>query len=80
VILCGGGEVLSKDKDHSWKRFLERERERGKRGSRGKRLRREITLESNFRVNLIWVGWVNFNLSGFFLIWIGLTFFGLGYF
>ena len=44
----------------------ERERERGKRGSRGKRLRREITLESNFRVNLIWVGWVNFNLGGFF--------------
>ncbi len=46
--------------------FRERgERERGKRGSRGKRLRREITLESNLRVNLIWVGffyldWVNF--------------------
>ena len=34
----------------------ERERERGKRGSRGKRLRKEITLKSNFRVNLIWVG------------------------
>ena len=34
----------------------EGERERGKRGSRGKRLRREITLESNFRVN--------FNLGG----------------
>ena len=71
MILCGeGGEVLSKDKDHSWKRFLERER--GKRGSKGKRLRREITLESNFRVNLIWVGWVNFNLGEFFFIWIGL--------
>ena len=55
-------------------------RERGKRGSKGKRLRREITLESNFRVNLIWVGWVNFNLGGFFLIWIRLIFFGLGYF
>ena len=81
-----GGEVLSKDKDHSWKRFLERkarerERERGKRGSRDKRLRMEITLESNFRVNLIWVGWVNFNLGGFFFFsWIGLIFFGLGYF
>ena len=59
----------------------EGERERGKRGSRGKRLRREITLESNFRVNLIWVGWVNFNLGEFFFfIWIGLIFFGLGYF
>jgi hypothetical protein len=58
-----------------------RERERGERGSRGKRLRREITLESNLRVNLIWVGWVNFNLGGFFFfIWIGLIFFGLGYF
>ena len=44
------------------------------RGSRGKRLRREITLESNFRVNLIWVRWVNLNLGGFFLIWIGLIF------
>jgi hypothetical protein len=33
---------------------------------------REITLESNFRVNLIWVGWVNFNLGGFFFL------FGLG--
>ena len=41
----------------------EREREKGKRGSRGKRLRREITLESNLRVNLIWVGWV-------ILIWV----------
>ena len=40
----------------------------------------EITLESNFRVNLIWVGWVNFNLGGFFFIWIGIIFFGLGYF
>ena len=28
-------------------------RERGERGNRGKRLRREITLESNFRINLI---------------------------
>ena len=59
----------------------EGERERGKRGSRGKRLRREITLESNFRVNLIWVGWVNFNLGGFFffnLDWI--NFFESGYF
>ena len=37
-----------------------RERERG---SRDKRLRREIMLESNLRVNLIWVGWVNFNLD-----------------
>jgi hypothetical protein len=50
-----------------------------------KRLRREITLygdllqrdrelESNFRVNLIWMGWVNFNLGGFFFL------FGLGKF
>jgi hypothetical protein len=51
-------------------RERERERERGKRGSRGKRLRREITLESNFRVNLIWVRWVNFNLGGFFFQWV----------
>ena len=28
-------------------------------------------LESNFRVNLIWVGWVNFNFSGFFLFGLG---------
>ena len=49
----------------------EGERERGKRGSRGKRLRREITLESNFRVNLIWVGWVNFNLGVLFLFGLG---------
>ena len=28
----------------------------------------EITLESNFRVNLIWVGWVNFNVGGFFFL------------
>ena len=41
-------------------------RERGKRGSRGKRLGMEITLESNFRINLIWVRWVNFNLDRFF--------------
>jgi hypothetical protein len=47
---------------------------REKRGSRGKRLRRETTLESNFRVNLIWVGWVNFNLGGFFFFFL----FGLG--
>ena len=47
--------------------FRERERERGERGSRGKRLRKEITLKSNFRVNSIWVGWVNFNLGGFFI-------------
>ena len=46
-------------------------RERGKRGSRGKRLGMEITLESNFRVNLIWVGWVNFNLGGLFLFGLG---------
>jgi hypothetical protein len=55
------------------------------------RLRKEITLydgllqrgrelEFNFRVNLIWVGWVNFNLGEFFFIWIGLIFFGLGCF
>jgi hypothetical protein len=49
----------------------ERERER-ERESRGKRLRREITLKSNFRVKLIWVRWVNFNLGGFFFL------FGLG--
>ena len=44
-------------------------RERGKRGSRGKRLGMEITLESNLRVNLILVGWDNFNLDwvNFFL-------------
>ena len=53
------------------RRKRERERERG---SRGKRLRREITLESNFRVNLIWVGWVHFNLGGFFILFL----FGLG--
>ena len=64
-----------------------RERER----ERGERLRREITLysdllqrgrelESNFRVNLIWMGWVNFNLGGFFFIWIGLIFFWVGLF
>ena len=34
-------------------RERERERERGNGGSRGKRLGREITLEYNFRVNLI---------------------------
>jgi hypothetical protein len=28
-------------------------------------------LESNFRVNLIWVEWVNFNLGGFFLFGFG---------
>jgi hypothetical protein len=28
-------------------------------------------LEYNFRVNLIWVGWVNFNLGGFFLFGLG---------
>jgi hypothetical protein len=31
----------------------------------------ESELEFNFRVNLIWVGWVNFNLGGFFLIGLG---------
>jgi hypothetical protein len=54
---------------------------------RKQRLRREITLyvdllqrgrelESNFRVNLIWVGWVNFNLGGFFfyLDWVNFFF------
>ena len=36
-------------------------------------LQRGKELKFNFRVNLIWVGWVNFNLGGvFFLIWIGL--------
>ena len=43
-------------------------------------LQRDRELEFNFRVNLIWVGWVNFNLGGFFFIWIGLIFFGLGCF
>jgi hypothetical protein len=37
----------------------------------------ESKLEFNFRVNLIWVGWVNFNLGGFFFIWIELIFFWL---
>ena len=63
--------------------FREREREREEREeaeARLKRLRMEITLESNLRVNLIWMGWVNFNLGGFFFIWIGLFFFGLGCF
>ena len=53
---------------------------REKTGKRVKRLRREITLESNFRVNLIWVGWVNFNLGGFFffnLDWINFFLVGL---
>ena len=47
-----------------------------------KRLRRKITLygdllqrgrelESNFRVNLIWMGWINFNLGGVFLFGLG---------
>ena len=40
----------------------------------------ESKLKFNFRVNLIWVGLVNFNLGGFFFIWIGLIFFGLGCF
>ena len=40
----------------------------------------EITLESNFRVNLIWVGWVNFNSGRGFFIWIELIFFGLSCF
>ena len=35
------------------------------------RLGREIMLESNLRVNLIWVGWVNFNLGGLFLFGLG---------
>jgi hypothetical protein len=41
--------------------------------------RREITLESNFRVNLIWVGWVNFNSGGFFfnLNWVNFFWVGL---
>jgi hypothetical protein len=66
------------DKDHSWKRFLEREREEAE----AERLRREITLygnllqrgrelKYNFRVNLIWVGWVSFNLGGFFIFGLG---------
>ena len=38
-------------------------------------LQRGKELEFNFRVNLIWVGWVNFNLGGFFFIWIRLIFF-----
>ena len=38
-------------------------------------LQRGRKLEFNFRVNLIWVGWVNFNLGGFFFIWIELIFF-----
>ena len=49
--------------------FREGERERG---SRGKRLRREIMLESNLRVNLIWVGWVNFNLDWVNFFWVRL--------
>ena len=55
-----------------------RERERG---SRGKRLRREIMLESNLRVNLIWVGWVNFNLDwvNFFLAWLFLNGYAMSY-
>ena len=43
-------------------------------------LQRGKELEFNFRVNLIWVGWVNFNLGGLFFIWIGLIFFRLDYF
>jgi hypothetical protein len=31
-------------------------------------LQRGRELESNFRVNLIWVGRVNFNLGGFFYL------------
>ena len=43
-------------------------------------LQRGKELEFNFRVNLIWVGWVNFNLGGFFLLdWVNF-FFGLGCF
>ena len=34
-------------------------------------LQRGKELEFNFRVNLIWVGWVNFNLGGFFLFGLG---------
>ena len=66
MILCGegGGGIIKRQGPFMEEIF--RERERGKRGSKGKRLRREITLESNFRVNLIWVGWVNFNLGEFF--------------
>ena len=41
---------------------------------------KEITLESNFRVNLIWVRWVNFNLGGFFFYLDWVNFFWVGLF
>jgi hypothetical protein len=34
-------------------------------------LQRGRELEFNFRVNLIWAGWVNFNLGGFFSFGLG---------
>jgi hypothetical protein len=35
-------------------------------------------LEFNFWVNLIWVGWVNFNLGGFFYLdWVNFFWVGL---
>ena len=61
----------------SWKRFLKREVRERKQRREAERLRREWLLqrgrelEFNFRVNLIWVGWVNFNLGGFFLFGLG---------
>ena len=40
----------------------------------------ESELEFNFRVNLIWVGWVNFNLGGFFFYLDWVIFFWVGLF
>ena len=65
-----------------------RKRERGSGGERGEgrhmdggMLQRGKQLEFNFRVNLIWVGWVNFNSGGFFFFFFELGFcFGLGCF
>ena len=57
--------------------ILEREARERKQRREAERLRREWLLqrgrelEFNFRVNLIWVGWVNFNLGGFFLFELG---------
>jgi hypothetical protein len=52
-----------------------RQEVRGEIALYGGLLKRCRELEFNFRVNLIWVRWVNFNLGVFFLIiWIWLIF------
>ncbi len=44
----------------------QRQEARGEIALYGGLLKRRRELEFNFKVNLIWVGWVNFNLGVFF--------------